>query len=573
MPPSPPVTVWRCASALMLLLFAIICCSTNSELTLLPNATHLFLDLEGIQTSTNVTFLLGEVHKEYASPVVTSEFPWEAGLHFYTSALAVPASLNQPAVVGEFRIYYSCFVKDSAMYLCLSKSPDGITWTKPLSTAFPYNGSATNRVFQVNASSPGSWPGSIFIDTRAGVPALERFKLTYEGDGAQRLLYLAISPDGINWMRRSPEVPIISSIRFSDTQTAIVYDTATSRYLAFGRNDAALPGNTTVGCWGAWSSLRRVMLAVSTVSADGPYSLPVQVLGPGTPDAIDCLDIYNPAPIQVSGALLLLPSSYLHFPATAAIPAPLSNTTANDGVLDIRLAASRDGLNYSFVSRDVFLSRGVGYRDSLSGAFTAIDSDLDAGFVFATAGGLIDTELLLLPPNAPLPPFHYNIPSARVSLLYFGTQRTHGGSITTGFQAVMRATLRREGWAAASSPLNDPFGQAEFVTLPLTVPTPNSSTTCGASAQLWLLINARTSVAGRIAVTLLHPVTLVPLPGFDTPIVFTGNAIRAPLAWSTINNPSHPTTSDISSLAGQQIAVCVNLVHASLFAWEVQCVV
>ena len=496
---------------------------TRSELTFTPNATHLFLDTEGLSTSTNLTFTLGDVSKDYASPAITSEFPWEAGLHFYTSAIAVPASLDPPTAVGEFRIYYSCFVKGSAMYLCLRVSPDGVSWTKPLSSAFPYNGSATNRVFEVNASSPGSWPGSVFIDNRAGVPASERFKLTYEGDGAQRLLYLAISPDGINWARRTPEVPIITSIRFSDTQTAIVFDAITSRYLAFGRNDLSLPGNTSTGCWGAWPSLRRVMLAVSTVSADGPYSEPVQVLGPGLPDALDCLDIYNPAPISVSGALLLLPSSYLHYPATAAIPAPLSNMTANDGVLDIRLAVSRDGLNFSFVSRDAFVSRGMGYRDLVNGAFTAVDSDLDAGFVFATAGGLIDPQLLLLPQpttsRMPTPPFPYNIPSARVSLLYFGTQRTHGGSISSGFQAVMKATLRREGWVAATSPSSDSFGMAEFFTLPLTVPTPN--TTCGAStAQLWLLVNARTSVAGSIAVTLLDPNTLVPLPGFETPTTY-----------------------------------------------------
>ena len=124
------------------------------------------------------------------------------------------------------------------MYLCLAVSADGAApWRKPLLGAFPFNGSATNRVFLVNQSSPGSWPGSVFLDARAGGPAAERFKLTYEGAGGDRFLYLASSPDGVTWTRRAPEAPIIPVRLFSDTQTAIVHDAASGRFLAFGRAD------------------------------------------------------------------------------------------------------------------------------------------------------------------------------------------------------------------------------------------------------------------------------------------------------------------------------------------------
>jgi hypothetical protein len=383
------------------------------------------------------------------------------------------------------------------------------------------------------------------------------------------MMYLATSPDGLTWSRRSPEVPVVAVRLFSDTQTAIVFDATTSRYLAFGRSDSDLPGNTSAGCYGAYPSLRRVMLAVSNTSADGPYSVPLQVLGPGAPDDVNCLDLYNPAPIVVPGGFLLQPSSYRHFAAVDAIPRPQGNATANDGILDVRLAVSRDGVTYSFVSRDPFIRRGVGYRDPALGSFTLLDSEPDAGFVFSVAGGLLDPDAVA--PTRPSP-FPYAVPSSTVGLLYWGAQRTHGGSGSQrALQGVLRASMRREGFVSASSPSVDPLGSASFRTVPMIVPQPVS--VCGSSnSSLWLLLNARTGVAGSVAVALLDPNTLTPLPGFGTPLPFTGDAVRTPVGWATVNEPTNPVAHDISPLAGQAVVVSVELVHADLFAWEVQCV-
>ena len=172
----------------------------------------------------------------------------------------------------------------------------------------------------------------------------------------------------------------------------------------------------------------------------------------------------------------------------------------------------------------------------------------------------------------PPSPFPYTVPSAQVGLLYWGAQRTHGGHGTSpGFQGVLRATLRREGFASASSPLGDPLGSAAFRTTPIVVPQP--AVACGASdSSLWLLLNVRTGVAGSVAVTFLDPDTQLPLPGFDIPLPFTGNAVRAPVGWATVNDPENPVAHDIGPLAGQAVVVNVALVHADLYAWEVQCV-
>lgn len=245
----------------------------------------------------------------------------------------------------------------------------------------------------------------------------------------------------------------------------------------------------------------------------------------------------------------------------------------------MRLAVSRDGSNYSFVSRDAFIPRGLGYRDPVKGSFTLLDSEPDAGFVFSTAGGLLDPDALApqgpgRAPPTPSAPFPFVVPSARVGLLYWGAQRTHGGSAASpGFQGILRATLRREGFVAARSPPNDPVGAASFTTVPLLVPSPAVACSgVGNATSLWLLLNARTAVAGSVAVTLLNATSLAPLAGFDTPVPFTGDAVRTAVGWATTDDPARPVAHDIGVLAGQSVVVSVTLVHAELFAWEVQCV-
>lgn len=166
------------------------------------------------------------------------------------------------------------------------------------------------------------------------------------------------------------------------------------------------------------------------------------------------------------------------------------------------------------------------------------------------------------------------MPSARVGLLYWGAQRTHGGSGThPGFQGVLRASLRREGFASASSPRDDPVGAAAFRTVPLVVPQPAAACGGAPGAALWLLLNARTGVAGSVAVTLLNATTLAPIPGYAAPVPFTGDAVRVPVGWATTDEPDTPVAYDLGPLAGEAVAVSVALVHADVYAWEVQCVV
>ena len=64
------------------------------SLSLAVNTPHLFLDLDGIATVTNLSVALGQLNKDYSAAVVAPEQPWEAFLDFYSSLVLVPAALT-----------------------------------------------------------------------------------------------------------------------------------------------------------------------------------------------------------------------------------------------------------------------------------------------------------------------------------------------------------------------------------------------------------------------------------------------------------------------------------------------
>ena len=241
-------------------------------LSLEVNTVHMFFDFDGIDAEgrSNVSVSLGQVVKHVDQPIVVAEHPWEDMLHFYTSMVTVPASLS-PTGVTTFMLFYSCMstddsrpVEEQAMFVCVANSTDGVAWEKPMLPFYPWqqdktnaatvtnntNGSGpsdrvnTNRVFRTNDTA--SWPGSVFIDDGPTATAASRFKLTYEGNGSERMVFVATSPDGFTWSRRSPEVPIMQVPLFSDTQTAMLWDAPRARHVVFGRRDADIAPNTTV---------------------------------------------------------------------------------------------------------------------------------------------------------------------------------------------------------------------------------------------------------------------------------------------------------------------------------------
>jgi hypothetical protein len=111
------------------------------------------------------------------------------------------------------------------------------------------------------------------------------------------------------------------------------------------------------------------------------------------------------------------------------------------------------------------------------------------------------------------------------------------------------------------------------MTAPLLVPQPAEVCGGNASAQLWLLLNVQTSAAGGASVALLAPGSLAPLPGRGPAdaLPYVGDNVRAPVSWAPSAAGGAPVR-DLAPFAGTQVVLSVKIVHAHLFAWQLQCV-
>lgn len=544
-------------------------CLSAPPVALSPGIHH-FVDASLLASSVG-TYVAAGVPVKDPAPLLTPEYPWEAALHFYTSLVYLPTSAGAP----QWLLYYAC--SDRVLFyfpigVCVASSTDGVAWLKPLLNFHPYTANGTrpaeptNIVFVTEANTFGL---QAIVDPRPGGAA--GVSLYYEST-ARRLVFAASAPDGFTFTpsaagNSTDVAPALPYAGLADTMLSATYSAASDTYRIFGRADKGVP-DSTFGCPGA-NAVFRVVVATAKACGGGSPCSPIEpsgwtdpqtILSPGTGgDQLDCLDNYDAAALAIPDAgtgtlYVMLPSSFRHM-ALADSGAPDSRAGANDGVMDIRLAVSRDGANFSFPSRDAFISRGVGARDPASGLYNASGSERDAGFVFATAGGVIDAD-----PASP-----------SISLLYWGSQTTHAGGgaylyrYSGAFTGVFRARLRREGWAALATLPSDPAGAGAAATVPLLLPVP------APGSALFLRLNADVSVAGTLNVTLVDAATRAPLPGFGPGdcAALHGNGVR-----QLVSCVGAGAGGDLARLASQKVPVVIQftLVHAKLYAWELAAV-
>ena len=267
------------------------------------------------------------------------------------------------------------------------------------------------------------------------------------------------SHDGFNWTAGNARAHPLAGL--SDTQTVMLYSSDNGgQYVLYGRQNGPSLPNSTVYCPGdpTTTSHRRVVITVSSESAHGPWSKPIEAFPLGDPDPIQCFDNYNPATLHYKGVYFIFPSGFLHWAANDS-GAPIFRAGANDGVMDVRLALSRTALGpYTFPTRDPFISRGIGTIDPSCKLLNGTGSDRDAGFVFSSASGLLDPDFLHSAPSDDNPsPWMYHI--------YWGSQTTHaGGGAFLGrywpgaYSGIFKARLRREGYVALSTLSSNPTG-------------------------------------------------------------------------------------------------------------------
>jgi len=320
---------------------------TYTEPVNVGNKKQLFIDHKFIESSENVRLTMNPPRKY--GPVIQSDRPWE---RIATSGYLTVIDDN-----GMLKMYYRGWENLKKHYTCLATSRDGIHWEKPNLGLVDYKGSKKNNIL------PRC--GTPFIDPKA--PPRERFRglcLVYKNKPLEECgVFLVSSPDGIHWDEQAIRVLPFGP----DTQNQVFYDTRLNKYVAYLRS---------------WDPLRKVVRCeIDNLLAPWPYT-PIaksrHLWGKDRPavpskemptaleyDIYDPLetDIYTPCVFQypwADDAYFAFPSMYYHFPE------PPIGKYGNDGLLDIQLAVSRNGIRFHRPDRRPYVELGP-YGDNDSG--------------------------------------------------------------------------------------------------------------------------------------------------------------------------------------------------------------
>lgn len=186
------------------------------------NRRELFIDDTLLQEVTGLEHRLAI--PQPAGTALTMDRPWESRAVAYLSVVSDGR---------KFQLYYrgGTGAAKNGDLTCYAESVDGINWERPNLGLFEVNGTKANNV--VLAAGEPTWAThnfSVMYDTRAGVPADERYKAVGGGAGNERLLkfsglvrglYRFTSADGVNW-RRLPGTPLFTDYAL-DSQNVLAW--------------------------------------------------------------------------------------------------------------------------------------------------------------------------------------------------------------------------------------------------------------------------------------------------------------------------------------------------------------
>ena len=399
--------------------------------------------------------------------------------------------------------------------MCLAVSNDTVSWRKPSVGLVKFGNSTDNNILL----GVGGYiePGMVFIDRKPGVPAAEKYKMVASYHGGATMF---ASADGVAF-RPLTDKP---SLTGSDTQDVVFWDARYNSYAYYGRTherpQAGQP--CPAGTQPASRSIGRMLIGTNVTDWPIHSANDVTTIFNVDRDDPPCFDVYTNGATPYAGIYLMFPLMFLHFPGPV-----------NDGLLEPRLLASRDGVNFSYVGgngRDAFVPRGPGVQRHghvgiFKGAFDAAATAMARG-IFEVGNKLV--------------------------MLAYGSQYTHGGYqgwLTPGgpvLSGLQRLELRKDGFGSLAAANSTTTAAAR--TVPLRLPA------CPAGVALQLLINAQGSISGHFAVSLIHPGNGSEVAGFARAdaVPMVGNFIDQPAAWGhpTPPAPAKPRTTCTYELPG-----------------------
>ncbi|MFB3825238.1 MAG: hypothetical protein ACE15B_00670 [Bryobacteraceae bacterium] len=478
---------------------------------------QLFIDQRFVEGAKGIAF---RVHPPVKTGEVNIDSPANWGLGGYHSVLEAGG------------VYYMWYTAGAAV--CYARSRDGIHWTKPpLELTTDETPKPNNVVIGRGAGGVkgGTHGLMVFLDPKA--PEEERFRLVANPPEFDRMVQVFSSPDGIHW-----KVTHRDAITFDknaphhlDTQNVIFWDARLGRYVAYVRKNLREAG----------SQGRTVARAESDgLSFGDAAKMPVVFRAgrrhPGHFDPlrktkVAVLDVYTSSVIAypwADGAYFMFPTPYYHYGAwqrefREAAP-------VNAGAIDVRFAASRDGIAWETYDWKPFVALGM------EGEFDSRRNYMVYGIVPALNG-------------------------RDMYMYYMGTNETHGWGRDDRnnklleaanlaprpvARAISRVVLRRDGFVSVRA------GEAggEFTT-PAMKFKGNQ-----------LVLNVDTSAAGEVQVE-VQDESGKPIEGFtlaDCDIIHTANEIDRPVKWNGAGT--------LEKLEGRAVRLRFVLRDADLYAFQ-----
>lgn len=470
------------------------------------NRKQLFIDREFIASATGIRLQVNPPRK--AGPVLVRERPWEE--------LAIGSYISVLEHEGLYKMWYLCTAKGVRFNLCYATSTDGVQWARPPLRVMEFQGFRENNMVLRDAGS-----GAVFLDPVA-LPH-QRFKTLAATGGGQKsplgttdkgTLVMLTSPDGIHWKEEFEVLPF-----HPDTQNNLFWDERLGKYVAYLRGwnplrcvvRCEIPREKIFEIWPyAPSDRPRYLWSIfpwgkkwpATPSTELPTVLACDEKDP--PDS----DVYTPNVrpyLYAEGVYLGFPSIFRH---TAP---PGSEKIPMQGLIDVQLAVSRDGLHFDRLDRLPYLGLGL-------------PGQVDSHCIYCGLG------MIRRGPEI----YHY-----------YGAFSSEHSKWPPSDSAVMLAVQRLDGFVSA----NASHEGGELITPLLTFQ--------GSKLEL----NIDTSAMGLAQVELQRPDRLA-VPGFELrncdPII--ANDVARTITWRG--------SEDISKLRGSPLRLRIKLENARLFAFQ-----
>ncbi len=466
--------------------------------------------------------------------VIKCENPWEERLGQYHSVLYDR---------GVYYMWYTVYGKAEqdkipVRSIAYARSDDGIRWEKPALGLVEIYGSKKNNI--VLGHGFGGVKGAthgcmVFIDPHA--PKDQRFRLVSNPSEFGKFLQLFSSADGIHWKLTHSDILTFRSERHHlDSQNVIFWDHRISKYVAYVRRNLRPGGSQGRSVARTESSdLSRFSDVEDTQVVLGFDEQDPAIYDPVSGAHIQAVDFYTNGTIKypwAQDAYYMFPAEYFHY--GTFLKDFRKGQPVNAGTLDVRFAASRDGIRWKRYDRKAFVDLGM-------------KRQWDSRSIYMAYG--------LVPARNEREMYMY----------YYGSNTLHGwdredqhsqrnkrllkragGAPEVETHGLGRLVIRRDGFISATAG----YGGGEFTTPPLIFDGDE------------LVLNVDTSAVGILSVEILDA-NNKPVPRYslkDCDQIHTANEISRVVEWDG--------KSSVSELAGTPVRLRFVMRDADLYAFQ-----